>query len=379
MRKEKKEKREKKVHSNSGGGGRLIIDIGNQTTKIIEASIVKKKVVIKNVYKLDTSRYVANKDITNVPLLVEGIAQYLGENKVKSKKISLMFTSKALETNFEAVPQMNKKEMKEYIKGAMADKFLNKTDKTHCMDYGTFGDVVMESGGSHSAVIMAALPKTQVNALVKEFKKYGYKVDEVDTHISSLIYLYSILEYDYENNTKILVDIGYTVSYLLVMHLGVPIAFREFSGIAKVAEYIRKEIDIPPTMLNELIMSVGLDKDSLPDSAYDLFDSLGIEEFLYFEELDRAIEMNILEDIRKSIDFYEQSMKLSVKKVFTVGGGSLITGIGNALERHTKAEVEVLEIVSSVTNEEYTIANGSNVVVDGSFGTCVGMAIKGAI
>lgn len=359
--------------------GRIILDIGTNSIKIFEIAQSRRKIKVLKAYTLEgASRFISNKDVTNLTGLVDAIVKSFKENNVKSKKITIVFPSKLLTTKFEKIPQMTKKELKEYMKNEFVESFPTHTDKTHCMDYASFNEVVTEEE-TYNTVFLASVPKMLVNNIVKEFKKSGYKIVEVETNLTPLYYVSLLFDNDYESKTKMFVDVGRTSIRIMLLHLGSPIFMREINyGIENVIEDLRKEVDIPLNICEELINKVGTQREDLPIQIYDIFDSLGIIEDDYFDELDRAM-YKLITEITKNIEFFDLKLKLNPDKVILMGGGSLIKGFKSQLENYSKKEIELIDIISSINEDNFQLINNSNTSLDGLYGQCLGLALKGVI
>lgn len=360
---------------------KVIIDIGTSIAKIIDVNISSNKVVVNKACRVSVENFISGGDISNVKGLVDILIETLKDNNIKGKNLSLITPSKSLKYDIKKIPIMNNKELKEYVDLEMMEIFPKASNLTHSFDYMHFGDV-LDIEDSYSMLGLFSIPKLSIQALINEFKLNKYKVCDIDTSVSSLYYL-SRLYNDYGFNDKLYIDIGNFSTEFIVLHQGVAVFARSVDkGLKDIKKDIKKKLDIPYEMIDDILMKLGFDN-SMNLSDEFLLDEIGIDEEDYFKGIDWAFGL-LNEEIFRSLEHIWHNLKYDVNDVVAVGG---ITGVKSISKYFSDSfttddrdvNVESWELVTNLCVNNVNIMNNSDITLSGDFAVALGLATKEVI
>jgi len=358
---------------------KIIVDIGTTRIKVIEVSYGARKIKVNKAYVLkDASKFFKNRDLTNLSSLAEVLIRSFKENGIKTNKISLLFSSPSVAVKIIKSPLMAQREMKLHAEQLIVSEFGEGKQLTHISDWSDFGDVYEESE-TYTPLLITSASKLVIQSVVLEFTKRKYKITEIDTYATSLYYLSTLYDSEYENPTKAFVDVGNASTKITVTHRGQPIFFREFTnGLGTLINDISAEITFPTGRVGEYIRRIGLDKNYFSHDVDAIFDKAGIVDDDYMDAVDEAF-IAYLKELNRCITHCSQILHTPINNIILLGGTPLLKGFSSKLSGLTNIQTENWELMSSIAGDKVTIINNTDKTIDSSFGPCVGLAIKGVL
>ena len=358
---------------------KVVLDIGNSTAKVLEVSQSRNNVRINKAFDLDVKGYISGGTISNTKGLVEFIVNSLVENGVKNKELSLIFPNNSLQYELKQVPIMSQKEMKEFAKLELQNVFSKYTELTHVFDYAVLGDVIGEDD-AYSVLGLFSLPKITMQSLIKEFEEYKYKITDIDTKISSLMYLAKISA-GHDVFNKIYLNIGDYNTLLLLVYNGVTIYERNINkGLKDLTADFKKKVDIPYNIIHDVLNRIGVVRD-IDMSGELMLDELGLSDEEYVEIVSWALGP-FTQDIYRSMEHVWHNLRVDVNDIVLTGGVTDVKGIDKYLEEMFKSEdrdlnVENWEFVTNINYGNIYINNDSDKSLGGEYAIAFGLALKG--
>lgn len=355
---------------------KIIVDIGTNRIKVLEVSYSSRKIKVNKAYVLkDASKFFKGRDLTNLSGLAEVLIRSFKENNIKTNKISLLFSSTSINSRILKSPLMSQKEMRMHAEQQIVSEFGEGKKLTHISDWSAFGDVY-EENETYTPLFITTVSKLVVQSITLEFTKRKYKITEIDTYATSLYYLSTLYDSEYENPTKAFIDFGHTSVKVTVTHRGQPIFFREFvAGLSTLIADISTNITFPTGRIEEYVRRIGLDRDHFSHDVDMIFDKAGIVDEDYVDAVDEAFE-SFLKEINKCIGHCRQMLNAPINSIVLIGGTPLIKGFTSKISNLVELPSENWELMSSITGDKITVINNTDKTIDSSFGPCVGLAIK---
>lgn len=356
---------------------KVILDIETSKAKVLDVS-KGRNIKINNAFDLDVKGFINGGTISNTKGLVEFIVSSLAENGVKSKEISLIFPTNSLQYELQKVPIMAPKELKEFANMELMNVFSNHTELTHVLDYLVLGEVIGEDD-AYSMLGLFSLPKITMQTLIKEFESHKYKITDIDTRISSLMYL-ACVSAGYDVFNKIYLDIGDYNTLLLLVNNGVTIFERTIDkGLKDITADFKKKIDIPYNLIQDVLSRIGVSPD-IDMSGELMLDELGLTEDEYVSIVDWVLG-SFTQDLYRSFEYIWHNLRIDVNDVVLTGEVADIKGIDSYLEEVFKnndrdVNVETWEFVTNINYGNVYVTNASNKSLGGDYATSLGLALK---
>jgi type IV pilus assembly protein PilM len=178
-------------------------------------------------------------------------------------------------------------------------------------------------------VLVMATPVKIIDNYLSAFKKAGYKVAYFEPQ--SVANGRSILEFD-QKGISLIVDIGVEYSNFAVYKDGAPVFVTNSSVCGKVfTDAVVKYLGTSFAKAESYKIKTGLGRNKKEKE----------DSFKIFE----SILANLVQDIKKTIDFFQEntqegSKKEDVKMIFLTGGGSNLKGLKAYLTSALDTEVE---------------------------------------
>lgn len=357
---------------------KIIVDIDSSNLKILDVVASKKQVVINNALVVDSSSFVRGGTIANIHGLAEKLVEVLEENNIKGKKLSIILPLSSVQYDFKQVPAMPAKEIKGYAEGALVNAFPDQTEYTHILDYAYFGDVI-NNNNLQSVIGLFSTPKNNVVNLINEFKKYKYKVENVDTPLTSLIYLGRFYNH-YDNKNKLYISIGEDYIVFILLFNGIPFFVRTVPyGMKDIKKSIRQHVGIHPSIVDDLLETVGFTNE-IDDATQSKFSDLGLSVESYFDLIEDSM-ISLKTEISKNLEYIWNTLKVDISDVILTGELGIMKGAWDYLKSYiysglSNVTVDTWSLVTNVGFENVILENNTDMVLDGTFAIACGLAIK---
>ncbi|MFA9396695.1 MAG: pilus assembly protein PilM [Clostridiaceae bacterium] len=230
---------------------RLIFNVNEDSIEIVEVSNFFKKKKIKKIVNMELVPSKISGIVYNSKENQVNLNMYLKKNKIKEKKVELIFSLDGAITRVVEVPYMKEKDLKNYIKNNIRDYFTVNTEE-YFFDYKI--TKIIEGEKKQFKLLLTAFPKDKLNdikqliegcnfniisigiypdCVSKIFNSYeesGIAVIDAGNKKCSItvldkgdIFVYSVLPFDLndENNyDEIITNINYFLDFYASRHFG---------------------------------------------------------------------------------------------------------------------------------------------------------------
>lgn len=170
--------------------------------------------------------------------------------------------------------------------------------------------VMKQDGPSRQiTVLLAAAKRDLVEARWKLFSEAGIQPEVFDLDVFCLINAFEALHTEEPEKNYGLLNIGHSFSSMAIVHEGLPVFSREIAhGSLQVTRALAEMRGIAEEQAEELkVRRPSSETEALKAAAEKGFESLA-------------------EEVRHSIDFFENQEKTDLKKLYLSGGGALAAG-----------------------------------------------------
>ncbi|MBL8013484.1 MAG: type IV pilus assembly protein PilM [Candidatus Omnitrophica bacterium] len=186
------------------------------------------------------------------------------------------------------------------------------------------------------AVLIAAVKKEMVDDRVKTLTSAGFEVQQMTINAIAVANAFQKLKggasasHESEKSAKAILDIGGTVSNLMILKDRVPRFTRDiFIGSQEVTKRISNTLGISPDEAERLKMEPG---DQL-ENIYNICEST---------------IANWVSEIRLSLDYFITEKNIQVDELLLTGGGSMLVGIETMFEKNLDLKVRTWDILTGV-------------------------------
>ena len=213
-------------------------------------------------------------------------------------------------------------------------------------------------------VLAAAIPRTVLDPLLSALQEVGIEPEVVDLDSSGLTFIAQELQEQLPERVVIL-DIGRRKTNMLYQHRGVDTYLRSLMiGCGRLAEKVAEVLGVSVDEGMQLLFTLGLDEEEASSELDFAREAIGVE----VESLAREVEISLMAA-------QVQDPELWPELILLTGGGSLIKGLAEALEKILGLRVTCLSEL-----EELGLLNqfGERLTDAAPFAVAAGLAFKGA-
>ena len=323
----------------------LGLDIGTQAVKIVKLRFLKDTVELYDFY-------------------LEPTQLDLGEilKKVKQSQevefVNIGVSGPATVIRYINFPRMNEDEFKKSLRFE-AQKYIPFATTEVNLD----GYILKEElSGDKMLVLIAAVKKEFIGQRIKSIQDAGLRVNIVDIDSLALVNVFNFNYSQDESQQKLkaiaLLNIGSSMSNLDILENGSPRLSRDIHIAGN-------------NFTQKLTDTFGIDFKAAEDLKINP-DKERSNKVIATIEL---VLTNLVGEIRTSFDFYESQSTFSVGKIFLSGGGSLSSGLKDALVNLLGIEVEYWDPLKQISIAG-NIDAGALHAVSSQLAVAVGLALR---
>lgn len=304
------------------------VDIGSSAIKLCQLKDVRgKPTLIKFGYHPLPQQTIVDGHVMNSAAVVEGLNALFLRHKIKRREVALAVSGHAVIIKRMALPMMTAAELEEQIDWE-AEQQIPYDIKDVEIDY----EVLRKRPDQGQMdVLLVAAKKDEINdtaQLAREAKLRPMVID-VDAFT-----VQNTFEANYglpREGTIALINIGATLTTINILSQGIPAFTRNIiNGGNAITEEIQKRLAI--TFEEAELYKTGASTDGrtvVPNEV---------------PQIVKQVVEGIAGEILRSLDFYlATSGEREISRIYIAGGTANIPEVGAAIERRTKAPVELLD------------------------------------
>jgi type IV pilus assembly protein PilM len=307
------------------------IDIGSSSIKLCQLKEIRgKRTLVKFGYYPLPPQTIVDGHVMNAPAIVEGLNALFNANKIKRKEVALAVSGHAVIIKRMALPLMTAAELDEQIDWE-AEQQIPYDIKDVQIDY----EVLRrrpEQG--QMDVLLVAAKKDEINETAQIARDAKLKPLIIDVDAFTV---QNAFEANYglpKEGTIALINIGATLTTINILSAGIPAFTRNIiNGGSAITEEIQKRLGITYEEAETYktgAAGAGTDPRSVVPSEV--------------PQIIKQVVEGLAGEILRSLDFYlATSGEKEIHKIFIAGGTANIPEVGAAIERRTKAPVELLD------------------------------------
>ena len=307
------------------------VDIGSSSIKLCQLKDIRgKKTLVKFGYHALPPQTIVDGHVQNAAAIVEGLNQLFNQHKIKRREVALAVSGHAVIIKKMALPMMTNAELDEQIDWE-AEQQIPYDIKDVQIDY----EVLRrrpEQG--QMDVLLVAAKKDEINETAQIARDARLKPLIIDVDAFTV---QNAFEANYglpKEGTIALINIGATLTTINILSSGIPAFTRNIiNGGSAITEEIQKRLGITYEEAETYktgAAGAGTDPRSVVPNEV--------------PQIIKQVVEGLAGEILRSLDFYlATSGEKEIHKIFIAGGTANIPEVGAAIERRTKAPVELLD------------------------------------
>jgi len=300
------------------------LDIGSHAVKAVELRVRKKGKadffeVARIGYEPLPHEAIVEGTIIDAAAVSETIRRLFDKSKIVNKDVVISISGNSVIIKRISLPAMEKEELAESIVWEAKHNIPYPYEETH-VDYAILRPAA-GTDGQNLEILLVAAKKDKIasySGVVEQARK-NLEAVEVDAFA-----LTNALEVnypdDFQDKITALLNVGASVTTIVICERGVPQLFRDLSiGGSYFVENIRKDFNVDPADAEDLLR--GAPSKAVPD--YDLEALLGVN------------VKSLLEEVEKTFTFFEAEDKAQkkIEQIFLCGGLANLKNMAGAFEQ----------------------------------------------
>ncbi len=269
------------------------------------------------------------------------VSDWLRKEGFSPKKVKLSLKGSDTLIRYVAFPKVDKKNLKEVFSYEISKYIPFKKEEVY---FDVF--VLDENFSSEEFLLLVAVARrTLIDKLIGEFEQEKINVEEITLNNISLLNLYTNIS-DRETNAAT-VDIGAISTLLNLFKKGIPVLSREIKTSAN--EFINRLVklkDIKEEEAEQIILTI--------DEARDTTE---VQEII---EIIEEVGLELAEEIKDSLDYFEVNWGERIQKVLLTGGLSRIKGFDKIIENSLGVEINLWNPFAYVSGYNIVSENVKN-------------------
>lgn len=287
------------------------IDIGTSTIKVVELARQSSGFELRN-FKVVSF---------NPDTIADSLKKILDGLSLTNQTLVSAVSGKGTLIRYIDVPRMSNDELRKALAFDL-DKYFPFDPTTIFYDCHILQEALQDK---KMAALVTAVKRDLVEDKIKVFKQSGYELDRITTNAIATANAFAVLvnkKDEAEHNAKALLDIGGSLSNLMIVQDGTP--------------RFTRDIFIGAHDLTKQIANVfAVDAKQAETMKYQREKSA---------ELLKACEdtiVNLVGEVRVSLDYFMTERNVNVDELFLVGGGAQMEGMAGLFEKHLSIPVQL--------------------------------------
>lgn len=357
-----------KLHSGIGQGKYVILDIGSDSTKILEVNMKESYCrVINSAIFRDMSSFAQSRKLINIEEFTASIVEFMKKKGITSH--NLLITSSICDIGGEIRNLLADKPRA--IAACVEAEITRSISNNYHFQW--YGDIIDEDK-SKASTVTAQCNTRLLEALAQGFRHLGFKISSVEGQWTANYNLVRMFPSSYDTDCMIFIEIGHhSKAYVAIEDK--PSKVDNFS--INFTDFVRNlaiDLGINILKVRQALQSVGFIDN--PDNQSKLID-LGISEYNdYFRALREFVPV-MADEITKYISDRRNGSKLHGELVILCGGYCEVPGFTELLqEKVSIVNLIVFNLETNFENELVRISNQTGRDIGPIFSSCIGVMLK---
>ncbi|MBC7319393.1 pilus assembly protein PilM [bacterium] len=321
------------------------IDFGTYAIKAVEIESMEDGIYVKRFGSVSyTEKVIEDGEFLNVPLITEFIDNLWRDNNFESRDVAVSWKSENEFTRVFTLPILPDKELYEAVRLEISSRYDIDTDLV-AFDY-----VILDKNEKNQEmkVLVSGIPKETASTIYNIFKELNFRLKILEPEFVCQL---NLLKPDEGNFILLNIGARTTMLYMCKGNLVNVIRTLRFGGDSA-TDIISSTLNISfeeaeRWKKEQFVQEVGYSKIMVSEALLNNF-------------------LTLFREINRSIDYFYQLTYAYPTRVILDGGGSLVVGLREYLNRELGLPVELLDLSSVIKNSEeitdpslYSIAVGS--------------------
>lgn len=344
---------------------KIVIDVGEHTTKVLNVHYAAKQVTVKCAENFDSSFISADREINFDELASKIDMCTSGKGR---KDISITLPEFLVENRLISLKNKKEKEVDDIIKKEYVH-FGKVSPITHVVDYAYLGKRE-ESGDTVRYYLITAIQKSIANELISAFAEQKMKITTISCGVYNQCCLSELFFDEYEYLNRLLIDFGKKSTRITAFADGVAVYTRTVA--VGFDSYVNSLFDAQTVLgkreIRDALCTVGVDNGEMSEEKeYDE----KIDHDTYNDSVDTVNNL-ICGEIRRIIDLCENN-DVTISKIYSTG--FVFRGFKEMLMRETDIECEPVSfgVIGEKTGKGYVLTADEELGI--IYSNALGMAV----
>ena len=328
--------REEKIKNSKNRNSKpvLSIDIGAHSIKLVEGKLEKRLINVDKLVKIDTPKgAILDGEIINEDIVVDSLKRAISENDIKAKNVIFTTNSSKIINREIEIPLVSPEELETVIKFEI-QQYLPINLDDYIIQYLIIDEVLVEGKKKFKVNVTAFLEK-MAYSYYKVINKLELTPLALDVNYNAINKLANFSGYKSSNKygSVAFVDIGATSINISIFKNG-KLAFTRMIKINgnRIDNYLQEEKDISIKSTE----SVNIEEVNILDGKEKL--NLLVR---------RAVD-ELLEEIERILNFYNNKFSGEIQKIYLYGGRSKLNNLVNYVNERVEIKVELLDSIKDL-------------------------------
>ena len=333
--------RDELLKSNVIKAQKAIIDIGTDSTKVLEVSYTAKEINIEEAYLLKVG-YNGETSFTEIAKKVD--EKLYGRQR---KDIIIVLPSNLTESKIISVKNKNNKDANKVVH-KQCKTFGRSNPLTHVVN-ASFMGAREEQGDTVAYYLISSVSKGIMNELIEAFADFGMKITRVVSNQFNQVCLSELFADDFDNINRILVDFGNNESRITVFadkvavySRAIPVGFQSYVKKLFDANNSAGKKEILSALIN--VGEVDVDEETATDKLFNIGKSF------YYESISE-VNKQFFKEFARILDMCSNS-DIEISKVYV--SGFVLDGFLNSFMNSTELDCELIHF----ENGEFKAGHG---------------------
>lgn len=355
-------------------GNYILLDIGSQETKIMEAQLKGNTITIFNITHMrDMSLFVSKEGlIQQTQGFCQSLRATLNNANIKTKRVIvcsdiLSIAIQDISSEYSSVKECRQHFSRDYNKSS---------DYSIIRDWHFAGDTKLSAASALQRRIYLATASVDVlTDFIKNMKSIaGLTVVNIESNFTAQCNLRGLYSPEYDLPSVAFVDLGNTCAHCHIFKHGALVCTQDInSSLFSCTDYLAKRLKKPNININYILHTVGL-TDS--QKSYSILATEGIDPSDYFSAV-KEVCTAFVQDFQRALSEINTIVKLENVQVVWCGGFMAVPGLADFIQsKYTYTPCRVLHFGTTFSSRTVSFINQSNKDITPEFVNCIGLCLK---
>lgn len=311
---------------------KIAIDLGATSIKLMVGN--KKQVKHYEVIKTPEGSFKDDR-IVDIEAIKNSLQAYLSKNSIKAKKVCFALHGQDIVARHTELPEMDDAGIRTSLDWEM-NQYLPKSSEEYNIDYEIIEKIDLPEKKALK-LLVAAVPKEKINKIAKLSEMLGLELSAIDITSNCACRVFRDIPKKENHYESIgVIDVGSNNTNIIILDKGKLFIERELPfGVNNILrEIVKKENITLDEARNYLVTNISLTGDSEANE---------------LEQRTLALFDNVFSSLEKIVTFFTiGKTKSNLDAIYLIGGGCVINGLKDYVNRYFNCPVYILEKANSV-------------------------------